>query len=130
VTRKLQNVLCIDDEPDVLSITQMCLETVAGFTVATASSGTDALKKVNNLQLDVILLDVMMPEMDGPTTLRALREKPALDNVPIIFMTARVRPTELDEYLALGANGVLPKPFDPMLLSTRVTEIWEKFHAK
>jgi two-component system, OmpR family, response regulator len=130
IMAELRHVLCVDDEPDVLSVAQMCLETVGEFTVSTASSGQEALDRAVMLKPDIILLDVMMPGMDGPTTLRALRQEAALDGVPVIFMTARVRTAEIDEYLALGANGVVAKPFDPMLLSTQITELFEAFHAK
>lgn len=130
MTNKLENVLCIDDEPDVLSVAQMSLETVGEFNVTAASSGKEGLEKAQAEKPDAILLDVMMPEMDGPATLKALRNIAMLKNVPVIFMTARVRTSEVDEYLALGADGVIPKPFDPMTLSSQVTEIWKKFHAK
>lgn len=130
MTNKLKNILCIDDEPDVLSVAQMCLETVGEFNVTTASSGNEGLEKMLANKPDVILLDVMMPGIDGPATLKLVRKHPDFDDVPIIFMTARVRPSEIQEYLALGANGVMPKPFDPMTLSAQVTEIWEKFLAE
>lgn len=125
--RELKHLLCVDDEPDVLSIEQMCLETVGGYQVSTATNGIEALDKALSIQPDMILLDVMMPELDGPATLKRLKEKPETQNIPIVFMTARVRNTEIDEYLALGAHGVISKPFDPMTLSEKVAELWSNY---
>jgi len=127
---ELKHVVIIDDEPDVVAVAQMSLETVGNLTVTTANNGMDGIKVLEQTKPDVILLDVMMPGMDGPTTFKVLRGLPELNDIPVIFMTARVRPSEVDEYLALGANGVIPKPFDPMQLTAQVTEIWERFHAK
>ena len=125
-----KHILCIDDEPDVLSVAQMSLETVGEFKVTAVSSGKQGIEAAANEKPDVILLDVMMPEMDGPTALKELRQNTALSDVPIIFMTARVRQSEIEEYMAMGANGVIAKPFDPMTLSTQVNELWKKFNAK
>jgi CheY-like chemotaxis protein len=126
---ELKHILCIDDEPDVLSVAQLCLETVGGYHVSTASSGTEAIETTKILHPDVILLDMMMPDMDGQATLQQLRKNASLQDVPIIFMTARVREVEIKEYLSLGADDVLSKPFDPMMLASQVHAIWEKFHA-
>lgn len=130
MTHKLLNVLCVDDDPDVNLVAQLCMESEGGFSVTTANSGKEALKILENTIPSAILLDVMMPEMDGFSTLKALRQNRSLDDVPVIFMTARAISHEMDEYLALGANGALSKPFDPMTLSAQVAELWEKFHAK
>ncbi|WP_199221388.1 response regulator [Desulfonatronum sp. SC1] len=74
---------------------------------------------------DLILLDVMMPDMDGPTTMRELRKIPDLANTPVVFLTAKVQPQEFSAYLALGAQGVIAKPFDPMKLADEVHAVWE-----
>ncbi len=126
---ELKTILCVDDEPDVLAVAQMCLETVGEFTVLTASNGAEAIEKASTHLPDAILLDVMMPGMDGPSTLQSLRAMPALNGIPIIFMTARVRQPEIDEYKNLGGDGVIAKPFDPMQLSAQILAIWEEFHA-
>lgn len=123
MTPDLLNVLCIDDDPDVILVVQLCMESEGRFSVTTANSGKEALKILENTKPSAILLDVMMPEMDGFSTLKALRQNHSLDDVPIIFMTARAISHEMDEYLALGANGALPKPFDPMTLSAQVLEL-------
>ena len=127
---ELPTVLCIDDDPDVLAVTRACMESDGEWNVITANSGREALETAADAQVSAILLDVMMPEMDGMETLKALRRIPALNNVPIIFMTARVWHSEIRGYLAQGANGVLSKPFDPMSLSAQVLEIWRNFDAK
>lgn len=126
----LGTILCVDDEPDVLLVTQLCLETMGGFTVIPVDGGREALASVAQAVPDLVLLDIMMPGMDGPTTLKALREIDALAATPIIFMTARVRPSEVEEYLAMGANGVVAKPFDPATLCDEITQMWERFHAR
>jgi two-component system OmpR family response regulator len=123
-----QHVLCIDDDEDILDIARMCLETVGGLQVSCCNSGAKAMQLIREISPDLILLDVMMPDMDGPTTLKELRKQPALDHTPIVFMTARVQPTEVQAYQALGASAVVPKPFDPMLLANQVNDIWKHYH--
>jgi two-component system OmpR family response regulator len=130
MNNKLQHVLIIDDEDDILEVAQMCLETVGGLQVTALNSGVEAIAKAQSINPDLILLDVMMPKMDGPETLKSLRQNAALNDVPIVFMTARVQPVEIEQYMQLGASGVVAKPFDPMTLSVQITEIWEKLHAK
>ncbi len=124
-----QHVLCIDDDEDILEIAKMCLETVGGLHVSCCNSGAEAIQLVREINPDLILLDVMMPDMDGPTTLIELRKQPQLDHTPIVFMTARVQPSEVQAYQALGASAVVPKPFDPMLLSSQINDIWVKCHG-
>jgi two-component system, OmpR family, response regulator len=125
---RLKRIMCVDDERDILDVAQLCLETVSGFEVKTCTSGQEALTKVEAFAPDLILLDVMMPGMNGPETLADLRKKVALNGVPIVFMTARIQSSEIKAYLKLGAAGVIPKPFDPMALSSDVERIWEECH--
>lgn len=120
---RIRRVLLVDDEPDIRTIGEMSLESVGGWEVRLASSGVEALAQVDAFAPDVILLDVMMPDLDGPGTLTALRERADVPHVPVIFMTARVQPKEVDAYLALGAAGVIHKPFDPMTLPDDVRRI-------
>ncbi|WP_111497049.1 MULTISPECIES: response regulator [Marinobacter] len=121
----LQRVLYVEDEPDIRAVAELALEAVGGFTVKLCASGEQALAEAEDFSPQLILLDVMMPGMDGPETLRALRQRPALEDVPVVFMTAKVQPAELDGYLALGAAGTIPKPFDPMTLADSVRTIWQ-----
>lgn len=123
---KLQRILYVEDEPDIQTVAKLALETVGGFTVMVCSSGEQAQREAEDFAPDMILLDVMMPGMDGPTTLRKLRELPVLANVPVAFMTAKVQATEIAQYKSLGALDVIPKPFDPMTLADQVRSLWER----
>lgn len=125
----LTRILYVEDEPDIQIIAQLALETLGGFTLAVCSSGKEALEKIAAFQPQLILLDVMMPSMDGPTTLSELRKLPAFSNTPTIFMTAKIQPSEVNGYKQIGAIDVIPKPFDPMTLSTQVLEIWAHYHG-
>jgi CheY-like chemotaxis protein len=115
----------VEDEPDIRAVARLALELVGGFTVKVCSSGEEALHEAEAFAPEIILLDVMMPGMDGPTTLKSLRALPTLATVPVAFMTAKVQPTEIAHYKALGARDVIPKPFDPMTLASQVRAIWE-----
>jgi CheY-like chemotaxis protein len=105
-------------------VAQIALEAVGGFTLKTCSSGAEALRQAGVFNPDLILLDVMMPDMDGPTTLGELRKLPELANTPAMFMTAKVQPQEIEYFKSLGAIDVVPKPFDPMTLSEQIRKIW------
>ena len=122
----LQRILHVDDEPNIREIAVVILEDIGGFTVETCGSGREALDKVPSFAPDLILLDVMMPGMDGPTTLRELRKLPQTAQIPVIFMTAKVQAHEIDQYFELGAIGVVTKPFDPMTLCDQIREIWQR----
>jgi len=120
----LQRILYVEDEPDIRQIAKLALEAVGGFTVELCASGEEALRGVSRFKPDLILLDVMMPGMDGPTTLRKLRELPESRQTPAIFMTAKIQPQEILELKRVGALAVIPKPFDPMTLAQAVRDIW------
>lgn len=122
----LTRILMVEDEPDIQTVARLALETVGGFTVATCDSGEQALTMAPDFGPELILLDVMMPGMDGPTTLKALRRIPELESVPVVFMTAKVQPQEVESFMAMGAEAVIAKPFDPMTLADRVREIWDQ----
>jgi len=125
----LTRILCVEDEPDIRAVARLALESVGGFTVAVCSSGQEAIDTLASFKPDLVLLDVMMPGMDGPSTLEALRRLPAGGDVPVIFMTAKVQPKELEHYRQLGAWDAIPKPFDPMTLSNAIRDIWNSHHA-
>jgi len=129
MNKPLQNILCIDDEVDVLDVIQLCLETLTNFQVNCCHSGAEALAYTETHTPDLILLDVMMPDMDGPSTLKALRKNSALKETPIIFITARIQASEIQAYLETGAIGVISKPFDPMLLPNEIIELWDAHYA-
>ncbi len=125
----LHRILCIDDERDILDVAQMCLQIVGGFDVTVCDSGAKGLAQAAADRPDLILLDVMMPDMNGPETLEHLQASPALRDIPVIFVTARIQPAEIQSYLRMGVTGVIPKPFDPMALAGQVREIWEAYHG-
>src|SRR3990167_1198348 len=120
----LNRILYVEDEPDIRVVAQMALEVVGGFTVIACASGQQALSAAPDARADLLLLDVMMPGMDGPGTLKALRALPATAHTPVVFMTAKVQAAEVAAYKALGALEVIPKPFDPMALSAQIQRIW------
>jgi CheY-like chemotaxis protein len=124
--RKLRHVACVDDDADILMITRFALEEVSGLIVTDFHGPRAALEGLATVKPDLILMDVMMPSMDGPTTMKKLREQEGLRQTPIVFMTARVQPHELKEYLALGAAGVICKPYDPLTLADSLEDIWRK----
>jgi CheY-like chemotaxis protein len=124
MTTPLNRILYVEDEPDIRLVAQMALQAVGGFTVIACASGQEALDAAPGAGADLLLLDVMMPGMDGPSTLKGLRALPATADTPVIFMTAKVQAAEVAVYKGLGALEVIPKPFDPMELSAQIQRIW------
>ncbi len=122
---ELKRILYVEDESDIRTIAVTVLEAVGGFAVIACASGREAVEAAPGANADLILLDVMMPGMDGPATLKALREIPETARTPAIFITAKVQPGEIEHFKALGAIDVIAKPFDPMLLSAQIREIWQ-----
>ncbi|WP_336365631.1 response regulator [Marinobacter sp. C2H3] len=110
-------VLCVEDDADIRAIAELALADIGGFETRLCASGDDGLKEAVDFAPDLVILDVMMPGMDGPETLRALRQLPDLGPVPVVFMTARLQDSEVADYLAQGVIGVIPKPFDPLTLA-------------
>lgn len=121
----LKKILHVEDDPSIQLVARLALEAVGGFDVHTCSSGQEALDCVASYAPDLILLDVMMPGMDGPTTLQHLRSMIDTRQIPVVFMTAKVQPAEVAQYRELGAADVIVKPFDPMLLAGNIKAIWE-----
>lgn len=116
-------ILIIDDEDDIREIAAMSLETVAGWEVMVANSGAQGLTRAAAYKPDAILLDVMMPGMDGPTTFRELRKNPVTAKIPVLFLTAKVQATDRRRFADLGIHAVLVKPFDPLTLSTQIANV-------
>jgi CheY-like chemotaxis protein len=126
MTAPLQ-ILCVDDDPDIRTIAVMALGLDPAIRVRAATSGSEALLMLRSedWRTDAVLLDVMMPGMDGPATLEAIRALGGFDDLPVIFMTARAGKTDLETYRALGATGVIVKPFDPLHLAEDVRALIE-----
>ena len=123
-------VLLVDDDDDIRTIGELALVEVGGMPTVLASSGPMALEVAEREQPDVVLLDVMMPGMDGPTTLRRLREQASTAAIPVVFVTAKVQHHEVQRYLDLGAVGVIAKPFDPMELPDEVRAIMARVRGQ
>ena len=126
MAEKLERILYVEDEPDIQVVARLALEMLGGFKVEICNSGNEALSRAPDFQPQLILLDVMMPGIDGPGTLMMLRNLPQFAVTPVIFMTAKVQPGEVAYFKGLGAVDVIPKPFDPMTLAGKVQEIWER----
>jgi CheY-like chemotaxis protein len=124
-TTALRTVLYVDDEPDIRKIVQIALGLSKELTVHIGESGAQALELARTLRPDVLLLDVMMPGLDGPGTLGKMREDPATAQIPVIFVTAKAMPSEVAKFRAMGAVGVIAKPFDPMQLITQLRALWD-----
>lgn len=118
-----KRILLVDDEPDIREVAQVSLEMVAGWRVRTAASGAEAIAAAAADPPDAILLDVMMPDLDGPTTFQRLQAEPRSRGIPVILLTAKVQAVDQRNFADLGVAGVIPKPFDPMTLARQVAGI-------
>ncbi len=118
-----KRVLIIDDEDDIREVAKISLEVVGGWEVSTSGSGSEGLVIAKDQQPDAILLDVMMPDMDGPATFKKLQREEATRNIPVILLTGKERPSEHDDFDSLGVRGVIAKPFDPLTLSSHVSQV-------
>lgn len=123
---ELKKILYVEDEPDIQMIARVALENVGGFDLLVCSSGAEAIEKAPAFRPDLFLLDVMMPGMDGPTTLAELRKIPQLKKTPVMFMTAKVQPQEVEFLKSLNVADVIAKPFDPMGLAGNIRDSWAK----
>jgi CheY-like chemotaxis protein len=113
-------LLHVDDEPDIREVVEISLALDPDFEVQSCTSGRDALVMAAEWKPDLVLLDVMMPEMDGLTTLAHLRDNPRTTDIPVLFMTARVQAHEIERFRAIGAQGVIAKPFEPLTLAASI----------
>ncbi len=123
---EIKQVLLVDDDQNIRTLAQMGLEGLTDWKVDLAASGAEAITKATALRPDLIILDVMMPGMDGPTTLDELRKVTTLSDVPVIFMTAKAQTHELEQYRKMGAKGIITKPFDPMTLADDIQGILDE----
>ena len=128
-TKELKTILYAEDEEDIRSIAQIALEDIGGFTVRYCMDGHEAVETAKNFVPDLLLLDVMMPGLDGPSTLKELRKLPGFSDIPVIFMTAKIQTNEIEGYNAIGAIFVIAKPFDPMTLADKIREVWMSYYG-
>ena len=126
---RLNKILYVEDDADIRKIVSMSLEMVGDYTVAACGSCADALEMVDDFAPDLLLLDVMMPDVDGPATLRALRKREGTADTPAVFITAKVQAGDMAQYKRLGVFDVIVKPFDPMVLSDRIGQIWQQYRS-
>jgi CheY-like chemotaxis protein len=120
----LRRILIIDDEEDIREVAALSLETTAGWEILTANSGADGVRMASETRPapDAILMDVMMPGMDGPTTFRMLQEIPGVASIPVLLLTAKVQGVDQRRFAGLGVAGVLFKPFNPLTLAEQIRE--------
>lgn len=123
--RELKKIAYAEDDPDINFIIKMTLE-ASGIQVLNCANGHELVEKASAFLPDLFLLDVMMPGIDGPETLKALRAIPQFAKIPVIFMTAKVQPHEVEQYKKMDALDVIFKPFDPLKLAQEITAIWQR----
>jgi CheY-like chemotaxis protein len=123
---KLNRIMVVEDDPDVRTVVSLSLSRIGGYTVQMCGSAREALEAAPSFAPDLVILDVMMPGTDGPSTLKALRGIPATAATPVIFMTARAHPREMARYKELGCLDVITKPFDPATLAEAIAGIWRR----
>ena len=123
----MHRILLIDDEEDIREVASLTLEATAGWEVLTASSGAEGMRVAVAEKPEAILMDVMMPEMDGPTTFREMQKDPNIAGIPVILLTAKVQGVDQRRFADLGVASVLFKPFDPMTLAQQIAAVlhWE-----
>ncbi len=129
MSKVLHSVLYVDDEEDIREVVALSLQLDSGLAVAIRGSGVEALAYLESQIPDLVVLDVMMPNLDGPATLAQMRKRPETAAIPVIFLTAKARRDELDRFLELGAIGVIAKPFDPMTLALQLRETWNNYYS-
>lgn len=123
----LSRIMYVDDDPDLRAIAEISLRDLGGFTVELCGSGEEALQKAESFRPQIVLLDVMMPGMDGIETFKRLQDMLPTADIPVVFVSAKVQSHEVHAYLALGAAGVIPKPFDPLLLGEQAQRLWSEY---
>ncbi len=126
----LTKILYAEDEADIREIATLALENIGLLETATCESGAFVIDLALSFQPQLILLDVMMPDMDGPTTLAALKKHAVLKDIPVVFLTAKILSDEIARFKSLGAIDVISKPFDPMTLADQIRDIWKNHHEQ
>ncbi|MBI5346114.1 MAG: response regulator [Chlamydiae bacterium] len=126
MAKSLKKLLIVDDDQDIIDIIQIALEEMPGVQIKYCLSAESGIKEALSFQPDFILIDVMMPHMDGIAMLKAMRLIPALANVPVAFLTAKIQKEEIDQYHKLGVKEIITKPFDPITLADQILKIWKK----
>ena len=123
--RELNRICYVEDDPDIQRIVRMSLERIGKMTVEVVGDSTRAVEAITAFKPDLVMLDWMMPIMDGPAVLRKMREHAELKDLPVVFITAKASQRELDELRAMGAVGAISKPFSPKDLPGQLRAIWQ-----
>lgn len=118
-----RQILVIDDENDIREVIRLSLQLTENWTISSANGGAAGTVLALTSEPDAILLDVMMPDMDGPSTLRVLQQQGVTKTIPVIFLTAKVQPADRQKFMQLGVRGIISKPFDPLTLGQQVKEM-------
>ncbi|OYQ31754.1 hypothetical protein CHU95_21740 [Niveispirillum lacus] len=129
MTPVLERILYVEDEEMLRTVTNLALTRIGKFKVELCDSGTKAVEMAKQFKPDLVMLDVMMPVMDGPATLRALQDDPETAHIPVVFITAKVQPREVEAFRTMGVVDVIAKPFEPLGLAGQVRAIWDRFHG-
>lgn len=119
----MRRILIIDDEDDIREVAALSLEATAGWEILTARSGSEGIAVANAQRPDAILMDVMMPGVDGPTTFRNMQTMPEIASIPVLLLTAKVQGVDQRRFANLGVAAVLFKPFDPLTLATQISDV-------
>ena len=122
----LKKILYVEDQQDIQVIARVALEQISQYELLICDEGEEALSQMPSFNPDLVLLDVMMPGMDGPETFQGIRQLEGFADTPVIFMTAKVLPSEIDQLMSMGALGVISKPFDPVKLGSQIEKLWEQ----
>jgi two-component system, OmpR family, response regulator len=126
---RLERILYVEDDLDIQSIARLALVDLGGFKLEICSSGPEALARAPDFAPQLALVDMMMPEMDGLTTMAELRKLPGMATLPVVFMTAKVQGSEVQHYRSAGAVDVFSKPFDPMTLAQNLRAVWDRLNG-
>lgn len=127
---ELRRIMCVEDDPDIRMLLEFSLTNIGGYEVCLCPGGQSALEQAPTFRPELVLLDVMMPDLSGPQTLAALRQQPDMQGVPVVFMTAKAMPNEVEDLLQYGATGVIVKPFDLATLPRDLLIYWEHGRGK
>ena len=122
----LKKILYVEDQKDIQMVVEYALCNISDYTLKVCSSGNEALSEIGSFSPDLLLLDVMMPGLDGPETLQEIRKIEGYQKTPAIFMTAKILPNEIDDLMTTGALAIIAKPFDPVKLGSEIQDIWDK----
>lgn len=126
---KLRRIMLADDEPDILEISKIAIETIGGYEVAVYTSGKELLEQLIAFEPDLIVVDVLMPDLTGPQVLEELRRVPEYADTPVVYLTGVMQREGEDDLRATGVVDIILKPFDPMTLADRLEAIWKEFHG-